>query len=68
MIVLGVEHELFWSRDEDDNRAEYFVAISRAKNELILTSTLTRSRPSGYSGRWDVHRHAQQEFLDYAIE
>lgn len=66
VIVLGVEHELFWSRHADENRAEFFVAISRAKSELVLTWTSTRARPPGFSGRWDVDRDAYQEFLDYA--
>lgn len=66
VIVLGVEHELFWSRHVDENRAEFFVAISRAKSELILTWASTRPRPHGFSQRWDVHRRAYQEFLDYA--
>jgi superfamily I DNA/RNA helicase len=66
VIVLGVEHELFWSHNEDDNRAEFFVAISRAKSELVLTWTSTRPRPPGFSGGWNVHRNAYQEFLDYA--
>lgn len=68
VIVLGVEHELFWSRHSDENRAEFFVAISRAKSELVLTWTSTRPRPPGYSARWDIHRRPYQEFLDYADE
>lgn len=67
VIVLGVEHELFWA-DEDSNRAEFFVAISRAKNELILTSSATRPRPPAASGRWDVDRNPHEEFLGYALE
>lgn len=67
VIVLGVEHELFWA-EEDSNRAEFFVAVSRAKNELILTAAATRARPPAATGRWDVNRHAHQEFLDYAFE
>ena len=67
VIVLGVEHELFWSRRADDNRAEFFVAISRAKNELILTATLIRPKPPG-TKRWDERRRAYQEFLNYAVD
>ena len=68
VIVLGVEHELFWSPRPEDNRAEFFVAISRAKSELILTATMARRKPSGVKARWYVDRHAQQEFLNYAID
>lgn len=67
VILLGVEHELFWGQ-EDSSRAEFFVAVSRAKNDLILTFAATRARPPAASGRWDVVRHAHQEFLNYAFE
>ncbi|MEN8674146.1 ATP-dependent helicase [Nocardioides sp.] len=67
VIILGVEHELFWG-DEDSNRAEFFVAVSRAKNELILTTAATRARPTAASGRWDLNRRDYQEFLGYASE
>jgi len=68
VVVLGVERELFWGDRIDDNRAEFFVAISRAKHELILTWAQNRPRPAAASGRWDVGRHPQQEFLNYAVE
>ncbi|GAB4662615.1 ATP-dependent helicase [Mycobacterium avium subsp. hominissuis] len=68
VVVLGVEEELFWGDRIDDKRAEFFVAISRAKQELILTWAQNRPRPAAASGRWDVGRHAQQEFLNYAVE
>lgn len=65
VIVLGVEHELFWSPNSGDNRAEFFVAVSRAKRELILTWSSTRVRPDNFSGRWSVSRRPYQEFLGY---
>lgn len=68
VVVLGVEHELFWSDEEDDNRAEFFVAISRARDELVLTSAATRPRPPGAPARWDVSRQSYQEFVDYAVD
>lgn len=68
VVVVGVEEELFWGDRIDDKRAEFFVAISRAKNELILTWTQNRPRPAAASGRWDVGRHAEREFLNYAEE
>ncbi|MCK7676817.1 ATP-dependent helicase [Corynebacterium sp. CCM 9186] len=66
VIVLGVEKELFWNKDPRENRAEFFVAISRAKHELILTSTATRQRPPEGARRWEFSRHAYDEFLNYA--
>jgi superfamily I DNA/RNA helicase len=68
VVVFGVEEELFWGDRVDDKRAEFFVAISRAKHELILTWARNRPRPAGASGRWDVWRQAKQEFLDYAAD
>lgn len=68
VVVFGVEHELFWGDRIEDKRAEFFVAISRAKNELILTWTQRRPRPAGVPGNWKVVRHPQMEFLNYAVE
>jgi superfamily I DNA/RNA helicase len=68
VIVLGVEHELFWSPDAEENRAEFFVAISRAKRELVLTTTSLRPPPAGAPWNWDSQRHPYQEFLNYAID
>lgn len=74
VVVLGVEDELFWIRRDRDPRQEldglrslFFVAISRAKNELILTWSQRRSRPTG-ARYWDERRHPMQEFLDYTSE
>lgn len=67
VIVLGVEHEFFWGA-EDDSRAEFFVAVSRAKDELILTTAAIRARPPAAHRRWDENRHAHQEFVGYASE
>ena len=63
VVVFGVESQLFWG---DDRRSEFFVAISRAKNELVLTHTRRRPRPAGVLSRWEEQRHPMQEFLGYA--
>lgn len=68
VVVFGVEEELFWADSVEDNRAEFFVAISRAKKELVLTWTTFRPRPTGAVGRWSTKRHPQAEFLGYALE
>lgn len=67
VIVLGVEHETFWN-SPDEAKAEYFVAISRAKSRLTLTHTAFRSRPAEATRRWDEQRTAHADFLDYAID
>ena len=56
VVVLGVEEELFWG---DAAMSEFFVAISRAKNELILTHADFRARPgtpSSTGGRTEPPR------------
>ena len=75
VVVLGVEDELFWIRRDRDQRRQrdelrslFFVAISRAKNELILTWSQRRLRPTSAVNPWDEGRHPKQEFLDYANE
>lgn len=67
-IVLAVEEETFWSEDKDAERAAFFVAVSRARRQLVLTSSEFRQRPSGATRRWDSKRTPHQEFLGYANE
>lgn len=67
VVVLGVESQLFWG-DSTASRSEFFVAISRAKNELVLTWSRQRPRPAGAPSRWEVDRQPLQEFLNYANE
>lgn len=67
VIVLGVERELFWGNMQDST-SEFFVAISRAKNHLMLTRADYRARPIGHTGRWYGYRTAHQEFLNFATE
>lgn len=65
VIVLGVEEEAFWN-PIDEARAEFFVAISRAKSELTLTHAAFRARPEAALRKWDEWRSAYDEFLGYA--
>ncbi len=66
VYVLGVEQETFWG-DADDQRSAFFVAISRAKERLILTMASVRERPDGWPRwRWDRVRNPHVEFLEYA--
>jgi len=66
VAVMAVECEMFWS-NHDDERAAFFVAISRAKQRLLLTNSRTRQRPPKVP-RWEVNRTPYQEFLNYAYE
>lgn len=65
VIVLGVEEQLFWS---DSAAYEFFVAISRAKEELLLTHVDYRAQPSSPIGYWRARRTAHSDFLAYADE
>lgn len=67
VIVLGVERESFWS-SLDEARAEFFVAVSRAKSKLTLTHAAFRARPGGATGRWNERRRAYDEFLGYVSD
>ena len=65
VIVLGVEAETFWSNDRAANRAEFFVAVTRAKKRLLLTVAEQRDKSSA-AGRRDEIRSPHPEFLAYA--
>lgn len=66
VVMLGIENQTFFGKIADE-RAAYFVGISRAKRVLVLTNASRRSRPTGYQRRWDEQRTPQQEFLGYAF-
>ncbi|MFJ1877702.1 MULTISPECIES: 3'-5' exonuclease [Streptomyces] len=42
VVVLGVEEQLFWSNEPTAQESEFFVAISRAKQLLVLTHVMHR--------------------------
>jgi superfamily I DNA/RNA helicase len=67
VILMGVEKEVFFGKIADE-RAAFFVGISRAKHRLVLTSVDQRPRPAAATKRWDEKRTVQQEFLEYANE
>lgn len=68
VVVFGVESQFFWGSTIERYRSEFFVAISRAKNELILTYAQRRSRPTGAPSRWEEQRRPMQEFMNYVDE
>lgn len=67
VVVLGVETELFFGSPADV-MSEYFVAISRAKDELIITSVDYRAKPKGATWRWSERRTPYRHLIDYAAE
>jgi len=66
VVMLGIERQTFFGNAEDE-RAAYFVGISRAKRVLVLTTAAVRARPSGHNRRWDEQRTPHEEFLGYAM-
>ncbi len=67
VIVLGVEKEAFWGEEEAE-RSGFFVAISRAKRRLVLTTAGRRDKPEGANHYWRTGRTPHTEFLGYASE
>ncbi|MGO1406069.1 UvrD-helicase domain-containing protein [Agrococcus casei] len=68
VIVFGVEPQFFWGKKEADVKAEFFVAISRAKDELILTTARHRTKPGGANRYWHEDSPPHEELLGYADE
>lgn len=68
VIVLGVETQLFWGSNKVEVMSEFFVAISRAKSELVLTHADWRSKPNGASHNWKESRTAHAELLEFGNE
>lgn len=67
VVVLGVETDLFFGKPVDV-KSEYFVAISRAKDDLVITSADLRTKPDGASWRWSEERTLYEELIYYALE
>lgn len=74
VILLGVENQLFWSKSFDYAQGTripkevlqtFFVAVSRAKHELVLTSVQRRNRPQKYTGRWYENRTSYTGLLGF---
>ncbi|MFA0924982.1 3'-5' exonuclease [Xanthomonas fragariae] len=64
-VVLPCTEQETWWGDRDENRNAYFVGVSRAKQNLIVTYVDRRSKPAGATSRWDIARHPQEEFIGY---
>ncbi|MDR0284241.1 MAG: ATP-dependent helicase [Propionibacteriaceae bacterium] len=71
VIILGVERQLFWHKDQkgrEETSSTFFVGISRAKHDLLLTVAESRMRPVDFTKSWDIKRTPHEEFLAYAKE
>lgn len=69
VIISGVEQQTFRGKIGDE-RQVFFVAVSRAKDRLIITTANQRQRPAGISAskRWDVARQPHVAFVTYVTE
>lgn len=66
VIMPCTERETWWSKDDqDENRSAYFVGVSRAKQNLVVTYADRRSAPKGGDQYWNAARHPQEEFIGY---
>ncbi|MBB4932763.1 superfamily I DNA/RNA helicase [Lipingzhangella halophila] len=65
VVVLGVEKDLFWS---DSAKSEFFVAVSRAKDEIAVTHVGFRALPSSSVKVWWENRTVHDHFLSYALK
>lgn len=66
VVVLGVEPQFFWGNSDVVITSEFFVAISRAKDELVLTTAQHRRKPAGAGWRWRVDSPPYEKLLNYA--
>jgi len=66
VIVQGVERQTFFGKKEDTECA-YFVALSRAKQRLIVTTSKFREKLPGANKYWECSRSSHQQFLGYVV-
>jgi superfamily I DNA/RNA helicase len=64
VIVQGVEAETFFGA-KDAADCAYFVAISRAKKRLVVTTSSFREKLQGANAYWRESRTAQERYLNY---
>lgn len=66
VIVQGVETETFFGQ-QDASQCAYFVAISRAKERLVVTAASYREKLEGAHWRWSESRTVHEQFLSYVL-
>ncbi len=66
VIVQGVETQTFFGT-QDANQCAYFVAISRAKKRLVVTTSAFREKLQGANWHWSETRTAHEQFLSYVL-
>lgn len=64
VVLLGIENESYFGNPKE-SLCTFFVGVSRAKRKLLLTYANERTRPEGFSGRWNEQRTLVNEYADY---
>lgn len=67
VYFVAIENQNYFGDDLEDERATFFVGITRARKKLVLTYAQFRPEPNEYVNRWEQARTAQAEFLGYAL-
>lgn len=69
VVMLATEEETHWG-NQREAECIFFVGISRAKTELVMTTAQHRPTPVGLAGRgrWDERRRRHRRFLAFADE
>jgi superfamily I DNA/RNA helicase len=66
VIVQGVETQTFFG-SHDAAQCAYFVAISRARKRLVVTTSNFREKPEGANRHWSEARTTHGQFLSYVL-
>jgi superfamily I DNA/RNA helicase len=66
VIVQGVETQTFFG-PRDAAQCAYFVAISRARKRLVVTTSNFREKPEGANRHWSEARTPHGQFLSYVL-
>lgn len=64
-VVLPCTEEETWWGDRDENRNAYFVGVSRARRNLVVTHVGRRLKPDNFQSRWNSARRPHDEFITY---
>nr|WP_237732882.1 ATP-dependent helicase [Shewanella schlegeliana] len=64
VVLLGIENQSYFGAPEE-SLCTFFVGVSRAKRKLLLTYAKERSRPAGFTRRWDEQRTPVSEYFKY---
>jgi len=64
VVIQGVERQTYFGKKQDSECA-YFVALSRAKQQLVVTTSEFREKLPGANNYWECSRMPHHQFLIY---